>query len=336
MDRDEALELLRGGKDGVEEWNKRRGADGNIPSLHQVSLRGAILSGANLYSANLTGADLTGAKLIEATLIATSFRQAKLNEADLSGANLGGAILHGADVRRTDFSGAILLRTVFGDLDLSEAEGLDTVVHHAPSTIGTDTLYRSAGKIPEVFLRGVGLPESLIVQIPFLIGAEGPVQFYSVFISYSHADKSFARRLHNDLQALGIRCWLDEHQLRPGDDIYAEVDNAVRLWDKVLLCCSKEALESWWVERELDTAFEKERMLHEERGENVLAIIPLNLDGYLFEWNGAHAAALRKRLAPDFTGWESDNTKYEAQLEAVVGALRADPGAREPAPEPKL
>jgi hypothetical protein len=68
----------------------------------------------------------------------------------------------------------------------------------------------------------------------------------------------------------------------------------------------------------------------------VLAIIPLNLDGHLFKWEGAHAAALCKRVAADFTGGDSDNTKYEAQLEAVVGALRADPGARAPAPAPKL
>ena len=46
------------------------------------------------------------------------------------------------------------------------------------------------------------------------------IQFYSCFISCGHADKSFAGRLHDGLQRPGIRCWLDEHQMLPGDDIY--------------------------------------------------------------------------------------------------------------------
>ena len=41
------------------------------------------------------------------------------------------------------------------------------------------------------------------------------------------------------LQSGGIRCWLDERQLLPGDDIYDMVDRGIRLWDKVLLCCSE-------------------------------------------------------------------------------------------------
>ena len=68
------------------------------------------------------------------------------------------------------------------------------------------------------------------------------ITFYSCFISYSHADKVFARRLHDQLQGKGIRCWRDEHQVLPGDDIYEQIDRGIRLWDKVLLCCSESSL----------------------------------------------------------------------------------------------
>ena len=95
------------------------------------------------------------------------------------------------------------------------------------------------------------------------------------------------------------------------------------------------ALSSWWVEQEIDAAIEKEKHLQDERGKQKL-IIPLNLDGSFFEWQHAHAPILRKRLAADFTGWECDNAKFEAQFERVVAALRADERAREKAPEPKL
>ena len=125
----------------------------------------------------------------------------------------------------------------------------------------------------------------------------------------------------------------------PVMDISRELERGIYLWDKFLLCASKNSLTSWWVEDEIKTTLEKERALRKERGKPVQKLIPLNLDGYMFtdDWDlGVLAKEIRSRVAADFRDWEKPTSNFAQQVDRVIKALRADEGARELPPPSKL
>ena len=276
MDRDEALKLLKGGEEGIREWNQRRGADEAIPDLIGANLIGANLSGANLSGANLSYAnlsyanlsyanlsvadlsvaDLSVADLSVADLSGANLSDADLSDADLIGANLSGAHLSGTNLSGADLSGADLGesqcgRTVFANVDLSEARGLDSIKHLGPSSVGIDTLFRSKGKISDAFLRGCGVPERWIEYLPSWIGMLEPIQFYSCFISYSTKNQDFAERLHSKMRDKGLRVWFAPEDVQGGKKLDEQIDEAIRVYDKLLLVLSPESMNSEWVRTEI-------------------------------------------------------------------------------------
>src|SRR5262245_25515612 len=186
MPNEEHLARLRR---GVKAWNRWRAVYPEIqPHLSRADLTKALLTKVDLRRADLIGADLTAAMLTGADLNRADLARACLARADLIGTDFTRACLNGAQLFRASVG-----ETIFGNTDLSVARGLDKVWHRGPSTIGVDTLYRSHGKIPKVFLRCAGVPRDFIPYIASLVGH--PFEFYSCFISYNHTDKSFARRL---------------------------------------------------------------------------------------------------------------------------------------------
>jgi uncharacterized protein YjbI with pentapeptide repeats len=321
-----------------------RGADLSGAELTDASLAWANVSGARLIgarltkarldAANLSGANLRGAKLLFASLGSTTLigadlsgadlSSAKIGSADLSHANLSGADLMLAELRfskveHANLTNARLLETTFAGIDLTNVIGLETCRHDGPSVIDHRTLQKSSG-LPIPFLRGVGLPEALINEMPALF--DQAIRYPSCFISYSAKDQDFADRIYADLQNKGVRCWLAPHDMPIGGKILDEIDTAIRSRDKVLLILSEHSIKSDWVEDEVTTAFEEER----KRGQTVL--FPIRLDDQVMATEEAWAAKLRaSRNIGDFRRWK-DPEAYRASFERVMRDLVARPKDR--------
>ncbi|MDH3659323.1 MAG: toll/interleukin-1 receptor domain-containing protein [Alphaproteobacteria bacterium] len=275
---------------------------------------GADLSEFSLDEINLEGADLTRANLQGAILRRANFRGASLYLANLANANLVGAHFESALLRETNLFQAILNRTVLLDVDLSKAKSLDTCIHVGPSGVDYRTIQKSEGT-PQVFWRDCGLPDALIDYMPSLTG--NGIRFYSCFISYSSKDQDFADRLHADLQSRGVRCWFAPHDLPIGEKILDGIDDAIRLREKVVLILSEGAIGSGWVEDEVATAFEEERI----REQNVL--FPVRLDDAVLGANEAWASKLRARNIGDFTRGK-DHDAYHATFKRVLRDLSVE------------
>ena len=287
-------------------------------NFRRAELIGAILHEVDLVRADLGGADLSGvdlvrANLYEVDLVRADLRMANLHKANFRWADLSGVILDGTNLDGANIADATFHRTIFANVNLTDVKGLDSCEHYGPSTIDHRTLERS-GPLPLSFLRGCGLPNTIIHSLPSLN------QYYSCFISYSSKDEAFTQRLHADLQDKGVRCWFAPEDMKIGDKIWDTIDKAIQLRDKLLLILSKDAIDSDWVEDEVTKAYAEER----RRKQTIL--FPIRLDDVVMETGESWAVKLRDgRNIGDFCNWKNHN-EYQKGLERLLRDLKIEKG----------
>ena len=297
-------------------------------NLSETDLSCGNLSNAFLRNAKFSRAKLTNAILVQADLTGADFSNADLTGANLSNSNLEQVNFNSAILDQTNFSDAQISNTLFLNNDLSAAKGLDTVRHASSSRIGIDTIYRSGGNISETFLHNSGIPSDFVTYLASLNFRI--IQFYSCFISHAHSDNEFADRLYQDLVSNNVSCWYDRENMLGGRYWRAQISQAIKVHEKLILICSKESLQRPNVIEEIIAAIQHERDTRSQK------LFPVRLDDFILspemlkmtseklesgEWREDWVAHVKSFHISDFQSWKDANT-YTSEFRKLLEALR--------------
>jgi uncharacterized protein YjbI with pentapeptide repeats len=304
------------------------GANLERADLSFAKFQGAVFRKTRLTRARATGSSFTKAAFLEATLDLFEIIDSELFEADFRDSDLRWARLVGCNASGSNWAGAQMAWKILANMNLRSATGLEAVRHSGPSTIGTDTLLRSADGIPKEFLRGTGVPEPFISYANSL--AVKAIEFFSCFISYSTKDQAFADRLYRDLQAKGVRCWFAPHDIRGGKKLHEQIDEAIHIFDRLLLILSENSMGSEWVKTEIANARQR------EVAENRQMLFPISLVPFdqIRLWKAFDADTgkdsareVREYFIPDFSNW-GERDCYEPAFRRLLRDLKQDTASR--------
>jgi tetratricopeptide (TPR) repeat protein len=129
-----------------------------------------------------------------------------------------------------------------------------------------------------------------------------------VFISYRSVDRPFALRLYERMDALGLRVFLDQNELLPGDHLAGTLHEALGRSRAAVILLSKSYLESPWCQAEC------ERLVHLSITKPGFRLIPLRLD------DAPLPGKLSTLLSVDFSGEKlPGGDKLNSVVYAVIG-----------------
>jgi hypothetical protein len=144
-----------------------------------------------------------------------------------------------------------------------------------------------------------------------------PTNFlWDVFLSHSARDKERVRRLAESLRDAGLRIWLDEWVIQPGDDIYAAIEHGLEHTRTLILCMSQAAIDSDWTKLERNTIIFRDPQNKERR------FIPLMLED-------CRCSDVIRRLA--HVDWRHENEETLAKLIQACQTVKkkTEPRSRE-------
>ena len=176
----------------------------------------------------------------------------------------------------------------------------------------------------EEFLARIGVPEVFIedmVKSARSLKDDVFKMLRSTFISYGQPDEAFARKLYEALHRNGVVTFFFPQHAVPGAKLHDVMRTKVNEFDRVVLLCSKAALDRKGVANEIEETLSREAR---EGGETLL--IPITIDDYVFsEWKPPKpgtAQAVRDRVVADFRGADTDLAKFQSALIKLIGALK--------------
>ena len=95
---------------------------------------------------------------------------------------------------------------------------------------------------------------------------------FDVFLSHSSKDKTTVREIAERLKEGGLKVWLDDWQIRPGDSIPAKIEEGLEQSAVLVLCMSANSLGSDWATVESQTFRFRDPLNRKRR------FIPVRLD----------------------------------------------------------
>ena len=129
-----------------------------------------------------------------------------------------------------------------------------------------------------------------------------------IFLSHSHADKPFVRKLASDLRAAGHSVWVDDAEINIGDSLIGKIREGIDQVDYVAAVLSKNSINSEWVNKELEIASNRE--IEEKR----VIVLPLLLE------NVDLPGFLKGKFYGDFSNPVSYKEKLDLLLRTVGDA----------------